>query len=211
MTRLAWDGQAVIELFREEEPRLIVVGMSLKKISGLHLARFLRGQQFLGVILVWNEGEADEDFEEKVQRAGADGVIAHPFEAWRFLRQAKRLLLKAGYLWPGGKAWQAGDLTLEHDTRRVERDGQTIRLRNKEFLLLELLLKNQGKVLTRQDLWEAVWGSNGGAGGAAGGSANQPFSSNTVNSHVASLRAKVERGFEKKLIQTVHGVGYRVE
>lgn len=99
------------------------------------------------------------------------------------------------------KVWRLEDLTLEWDRRRVMREDQMIKLKNKEFLLLGYLLKNQGKVLGRLDIYEAVWGKK----------QVLPQQGNTVNTHMAALRAKVDRGFTRKLIHTVHGVGYRME
>lgn len=94
---------------------------------------------------------------------------------------------------------QFADLVINPISRKVSRSGKLIKLRRKEFELVEFLVKNPSRVITRTELLEVVWGYS-------------PASfSNTVDVHMASLRRKIDRGFKIKLIQTVHGKGYMLE
>ena len=94
---------------------------------------------------------------------------------------------------------QVGDLVIDPSKRRVIRGGKDIILRRKEFELLEFLAKNIGRVITRTELLDVVWGYK---------SINL---SNTVDVHMASLRRKIDRGYKSKLIHTVHGKGYKLD
>lgn len=196
----ARDGAEVLEKFQAGvDINLVLAGVSLPKISGINLCRYLRAQNYLTPVIIWSEWE-ESILRKNARAAGANGFLTHPFEPAKMMKLVKQALKEAGYLWSQNQSWQMEDLTLEPDKRWVERGGREIRLRNKEFLILEFMLKNSERVLSRQEIFEAVWGYG----------QNLPLNSNTVNAHINSLRRKVDRGFEKKLVQTVHGVGYRI-
>ncbi len=93
---------------------------------------------------------------------------------------------------------EIGDLQLNAITREVIRSGKRIPLRNKEFTLLEFLMNHPGEVINRTTLLEKVWDFNA------------TISSNTIETHIALLRKKVDGGFPNKLIKTYHGAGYSI-
>ena len=129
---------------------------------------------------------------------GADQFLTKPF-AFAELLARVRALLRRGSLQPELTRLKAGDLELDLISRRVWREGKEIVLTNKEFALLEYLLRNPNRVLTRTSIIDHVWGLT-----------HDPMT-NIVDVHIRALRAKIDRHPSRSLITTVRGVGYMLE
>lgn len=91
------------------------------------------------------------------------------------------------------------DLVLDPNKRIVRRNGKLINLRNKEFGMLELFMRNPGRIISREEITEIIWDRN------------SILASNIINSHISHLRKKVDKGFKQKLIHTVHYAGYKID
>jgi DNA-binding response OmpR family regulator len=125
---------------------------------------------------------------------GADDYLVKPFDSGELLARIEAVLRRSGF--SRTSILQAADLTMDVVKRTVERAGERIALSDKEFSLLEFLLRNKNQILTRKRLIEQVWGYQFDTG------------TNIVDVYVSYLRQAVDKGFSKKLIHTMHGEGF---
>jgi len=172
---------------------LIVLDLQLPGMPGLEICRRLRAAGSLVPILMLTARDAISDVVTGLD-SGANDYLTKPFAFAVFLARV-RALLRVGSQ-SGSATYTAADLTLNSATREVQRGGITVSLTAKEFQLLESLLRQKGKVLTRSQLIDAVWERD-----------LEP-DSNVLEVHMASLRRKVDRGRLPLLLHTVRGVGY---
>ncbi|MEI4473753.1 response regulator transcription factor [Frigidibacter sp. MR17.24] len=175
---------------------VMVVDRMLPGLDGLSVVRTLRASGNLTpVLFLTSLGGVDDRIEGL--NAGADDYLTKPFAfgelSARLSALARRPQMKAEET-----VLAAGDLKMDLIRRRVTRAGQEIDLLPREFALLEHLLRRKGRVQTRTMLLEAVW------------DLNFDPQTNVVETHVSRLRAKVDRPFDRELIETVRGAGYRI-
>ena len=190
---VAYDGEEALLLAGMNSYDLIVLDIMLPKKDGMEVLKELRAQGLSIPILILT---AKDTLEDKVQGldSGADDYITKPF-AFAELLARIRALLRRGK--PTNEtSLTAADLMLDPATHKVQRAGKQIELTSKEYALLEYFLRNKGQVLTRTLINEHVWGYRFDTG------------TNIVDVYVNYLRSKIDRGFDKKLIHTVRGVGY---
>jgi DNA-binding response OmpR family regulator len=192
---LAMDGEKARAMAEAIDYDLMVLDLNLPKIDGIAVLRFIRTRKPTVPILVLTGRVQVED---KVQclDLGADDYLVKPFS---FLELSARIraLVRRSHL-PAESVLAVDDLKLDRVERRVERGGRRIDLTGKEFGLLEYLMRNAGRRVTRAMIIEHVW--------------NLSFdtSTNVVDVYVNYLRRKVDDGFDKALIHTVRGVGYEL-
>ena len=190
----ARDGEAGLRAVRDQRPRLVILDVGLPgDVDGLAVCRKLRADRKATPILMLTAREAVEDRVAGLD-TGADDYLTKPF-AFTELIARVRALLRRGSALPSGRL-KALDLELDPVSHRVWRAGQEIPLTNKEFALLEYLLRNANQVLTRTAIIEHVW------------DIHYDSMTNIVDVHIRALRAKVDRNFPPPLIHTVRGVGY---
>jgi two-component system copper resistance phosphate regulon response regulator CusR len=192
---IASDGIKGQELALQNDYDLIVLDVLLPKQDGWVTCKNIRDEGITTPVLMLT---AKSETEDKVKglNLGADDYLAKPFEFKEFLARVRALLRrnsneKTAFLSIDG-------LTMNLEEHSVERENKKIELTAKEFALLEYLLRNKKKVVSRMQISESVWGMD--FDGA----------SNVVDSYIKFLRQKIDRGFEKPLIHTVIGVGYVV-
>ena len=192
---LALDGEEGFDRFRDVDYDLVLLDLMLPKMTGWDLIPLFRKKKPLLPILAVTAKTAVED---RVQglNLGCDDYLVKPFAMAELVARVHAQLRRGVAL--GTAELRVADLVLDPLKRKVWRAGKLIELSNKEFLLLEYLLRNKDQIVTRNMIVENVWDSS--------------FSTftNVVDVYINYLRNKVDRGFPLQLIQTVRGVGYRL-
>lgn len=190
------DGKDGLTLAMQEDYDVLVLDRMLPGLDGLSIARTLRtcGKQTAILFLTALGGVND-----RVQGldVGGDDYLSKPFAFSELLARVNALGRRQP-IRPEGEKLAAGDLVMDVGARVVMRSGERIDLQPKELVLLEVLLRNKGRIVTRTMLLERVWGFH--------------FDPKTsiVETHVSRLRAKVDRPYASQLIQTVRGSGYSI-
>jgi DNA-binding response OmpR family regulator len=187
-------GDEVLEHTRTFNPDIVLLDLGLPGLDGMEVARRLRGESGADVpILMLTARDALEARVEGLD-AGADDYLVKPFERDELLARIRALPRRRP---PRGSASLAvGDLELNPDRHEVRRGERQIDLTQREFELLEFMMRNERIVIARQQLLEDVWGYD-------------PFAdTNTIEVFVSNLRRKLEAGGEPRVLHTVRGAGY---
>lgn len=192
------DGVKALSLAREESPGLVLLDLMLPLMDGYDVCREIRRDQVISnmpVIMITAKGEELD----KVLglELGADDYITKPFSVRELVARVKAVLrrTKIDYI---DKAFKFGNIQIDFQRHSVVKDGEKIELTLKEFELLEVLIKNKGRVMTRDFLLDKVWGYE------------YIGETRTVDVHVRHLRQKIEEDDKKpKFIETIRGIGYR--
>ena len=192
---VAYDGDDALDWLLVVPFDLIILDVLLPKRSGVEVARSLRQRGFHTPVLMLTARDAVEDRVRGLD-SGADDYLTKPFAFSELLARIRALLRRE----PSTRAslLQVADLTLDPATHRVARAGVPITLANKEYQILEYLLRNPDRVLTRTMIVEHVWGYD------------YENESNVIDVHIRSLRRKLDDEQSVKLIHTIRGVGYRL-
>ncbi len=180
----------------ETPPDLVILDWMLPGVSGLEICRRLRareGARDMPVIMLTSRGEENERV--RGLSVGADDYVVKPFSTPELMARVRALLRRARPERIASRL-SAGDIDLDRDTRRVRRSGREIHLGPTEFRLLEYFMEKPGRVFTRAQLLDSVWGMSA------------EIDERTVDVHVGRLRKALIRGRDKDPIRTVRGAGY---
>ena len=189
----AEDGRAALERIAERAWDAIVLDVSMPEPDGLEVCRRLRGMGDRTPVLMLTARDAIDDRVAGLD-AGADDYLVKPFALKELLARLRALLRRSD---AGEESLlRFEDLELDLDAREASRSGERIELTRTEFALLEALMRHPRQVLSRSQIYEAVWGYDFGA------------ASNSLGVYVGYLRRKTETDGKPRLIQTAHGVGY---
>jgi two-component system response regulator MprA len=190
--RISGDGEAALTDARAFVPDLVVLDLGLPKLDGMEVARRLRSEDDVPILMLTARDAVDARVEGL--DTGADDYLVKPFERQELLARLRALLRRRP---PRGSAsLVCADLQLNPDTHEVNRGDRDIELTQREFELLEFLMRNERIVVPRQRLLEEVWGYD-------------PFATtNTIEVFVSNLRRKLESGGEARLLHTIRGAGY---
>ncbi len=193
---IAYDGLDGLERAEAGSYDLVILDVMLPEMDGLAVARDLRRQRVRTPILMLTARDAIADRVRGLD-SGADDYLIKPFALEELLARVRALGRRTG---DGPDAvLEVGDLKLDLERHEVARDAQPIELTAKEFDLLAYLMRNAGRVLSKDQITDHVWGYDAQA------------TSNVVEIYVHYLRDKIDRGFPRPLIRTVRGVGYTIK
>ena len=190
----AFDGRTGLDMAESGNWDLLLLDIMLPALNGIEVLRRLRRTSQMPVIML----TARDAVMDKVTGLdmGADDYITKPFSIEELLARIRAALRKSAPREAADAPLSCGDLTVDVSRHRVTRGGKEIELTSREFSLLQVFMENKTLVLTRDQLLEKVWGYE------------YMGETNVVDVYVRYLRAKVDDGFEKKLLCTVRGVGY---
>jgi DNA-binding response OmpR family regulator len=192
-TTLAFDGQEGLEAAQISEFDVMVLDVMLPKLDGISIVRQLRHLRIGTPILLLTARDTADDISTGLD-AGADDYLTKPF-AFKVLLARLRALARRRQVDPQ-TLLRIADLSLDPATHEVRRAGLLVGLSKTEFVMLEILMRNPGRVITRTRLIEAVWGHE------------RDVQSNTLDVFIRQLRTKVEPPGTSKLLHTVRGIGY---
>ena len=196
---VAYAGEQALELLKQKNIELVILDVILPGMDGRVIAAKIRelGYKDLPIIMLTALGTT----ENVVQGldAGADEYLVKPFKFKELLARIRARIRRNGSTMAVNQKLILHDLELDSDAKVVKRGGQEIKLTSTEFRLLEFLLKNKNRVLSRIDILENVWEINFNMG------------TNVVDVYVNYLRNKIDKDYEVKLIQTVIGMGYVIK
>ncbi len=191
---LAPDGQTALDMARQGHYAAAVIDVMLPKMDGLSLVRTLRAERIsLPVIMLSAKASVDDRIAGL--QAGADDYLIKPFAFSELLARVQSLLRRTAQPEPSAQL-QHGDIVVDLHRREVTRAGAPVDLQTREFALLELFVRNPGRVLTKTFILERLW--------------DYSFDpqTNVVDVLVCRLRAKLDRNFEEKVVHTIRGAGY---
>ena len=190
--RSAADGAQGLTLVRDWKPDVIVLDVMMPKIDGIALLPMVRRLTESPVVMLSAKNEVPDKVEGLT--AGADDYLSKPFELSELVARLKTALRRPRLAKTA--VLNCADLTIDTEARLVTRGGKQIELSQREYDLLTALVRNSGRVFTRDQLLDMVWG------------ADRDVGPGTVETYISYLRAKIDQGPEPRLIHTIRGVGY---
>jgi heavy metal response regulator len=192
---VAATGGSAIDMIHSTDYDLVILDLGLPDMDGLVLLQKIRNRKVIPPILILSARDAVDD-RVKGLEVGADDYLVKPFAFVELLARV-RVLLRRGQ--PTPERLQVGDLSLDCIRRRVARAGESIELAPKEFSILEYLMRNRGRPLSRTMIVEHVWDMD------------YDGLTNIVDVYIRHLRSKIDDKWPQKMIQTVRGIGYMLD
>ncbi len=190
--RTSSDGVDALDQAAGFLPDLVVLDLGLPRMDGVEVCRRLRAESDVPILMLTARSETEDRVEGL--DSGADDYLVKPFERKELMARIRALLRRRP---PRGSAsLEVGDLSLNPDTREVRRGDREIELTNREFELLEYLMRNERLVVSRERLLDEVWGYDPMA------------ATNTIDVFISNVRRKLEEGGEPRLLHTKRGAGY---
>lgn len=195
------NGISALDLFEKEKPHMVLLDVMMPGLDGFSVLKRIRNVSNVPAIMLTARSE---DYDKILGlELGADDYITKPYNPMEVVARMKAGL-RRNYNYMEQKAatseiLSCGGLTMEKDTGVVKKNGQTIELTKTEYLILELLLQNKDRILTKQQIFEYAWAGE------------YVADDNTIMVHISNLRAKIEDNpKEPKLLKTIKGLGYKL-
>ena len=196
LVRITADGEDVPRLIADEQPDLIILDWMLPGVSGIEVLRLVRARsEWRGIPVIMLTARSEESERVRGLATGADDYLVKPFSVPELLARIQTILRRLN---PASVSDElvAGELVLDRRSKRVRRSARNIELSPTEFRLLEQLMRNAGRVYTRAQLLDMVWGRD------------VEVDERTVDVHIGRLRKSLSRGKEQDPIRTVRSAGY---
>lgn len=191
------DGEAGLHMALSEPYDAAIIDIMLPKLDGLTLIEKLRKQNINTPVLILSAKRTVDDRVKGLQ-TGSDDYLTKPFAFSELLARVRALIRRASGVSESTR-FTVGDLSIDLISRIVTRAGKDIDLQPREFALLEYLMRNAGKIVSKTMIMEHVWDHN-----------FDP-QTNVVETRICRLRDKIDRDFDKTMIRTVRGVGYAIK
>jgi len=194
----ARDGSEGLRMAMTEQPDAIILDVNLPNLSGFEVCESLRRADFSGAILMLTARHSMDDKIAGLSR-GADDYICKPFDIRELNARISALLRRKARQVQSSRQVQLGAIEVDLEQKQVRKAGKALALTKTEWALLSLLIKNEGKPVSRDQMLDSVWGYD------------QSPSTRTIDTHVYRLRRKLSNeGDAEALIENVHGEGYRL-
>jgi DNA-binding response OmpR family regulator len=193
---LAPDGLIGLECATRERYDCMILDISLPRLSGIQLCERVRGLGFSSVPILMLTAMGTLDYKEQAFNAGADDYLVKPF-ALKELELRITALSRRSAETRAGKQLQVGDLSYDVMTQSIRRAGRDISLAATSRKILELLMRNSHRVVSKQEIEQVVWGE-------------APESGDLVRIHIHTLRDAIDKPFGAPLLHTIRGIGYRL-
>jgi len=201
-TRSALDGNQAWEMIREEKPDLIILDWMLPGRDGLEICRSLREENIRTPVIMLTAKDSEIDKVVGLE-LGADDYVTKPFSVRELIARVKAVLRRqsqTGAEADGDKEFRVGDFVIKPDRYEIYQNGELLDLTLKEYQLLEILLRNRGRVLKRNYLLEILWDFS------------DTVNTRVLDVHISKLRDKIEEDSKNpRHIKTVRGLGYKFE
>jgi len=192
---VAATGGSAIDMIHSTDYDLVILDLGLPDVDGLTVLQKIRNRKVSPPVLILSARDAVDDRVQGLE-GGAEDYLVKPFAFVELLARV-RVLLRRGQ--PTPEKLQVGDLSLDCIRRKVSRDGENIELAPKEFSILEYLMRNRGRPLSRTMIVEHVWDMD------------YDGLTNIVDVYIRHLRSKIDDKWPQKMIQTVRGIGYMLD
>lgn len=196
------NGITALELFHSEKPHLVLLDIMMPGLDGFTVLRKIRAESKVPAIMLTARGE---DYDKILGlELGADDYVTKPYNPMEVVARVKAQLRRNyDYKDNGAEAneeLKCFDIVLNKAAGTVIKGGESIELTKTEFLILELLMQNQGRILTKQQIFDYAW------------SGEYIADDNTIMVHISNLRAKIEENPRiPKMLKTIKGLGYKIE
>lgn len=192
---VAYDGLVAEKLFHQHDYALVLLDVQLPYKNGLALCKqFREAKKGIPIIMLTSMGEIDNKID--AFNMGADDYIVKPFHINELFARIKVFLKRSDPFALEGEKMVISDLEIDFINKNVTRANTVINLTSKEFALLALLVRSKGKIVSKQEILEKVWGLSFDTG------------TNTIEVYISFLRNKIDKPFDNKLIHTKLGFGY---
>lgn len=175
----------------------IILDRMLPRLDGISVIKALRSEG-IKTPVIFLSALGDLDYRLEGLKAGADDYLAKPFAFSELLARLEAVLRRGSDIGKTPDILVVGDLELDIKTRQAKRNDRVIDLKPREYKILEYLMKNEGRIVTRSMLLEQVWDYH-----------FDPHT-NVIDVHISRLRAKIDQGHDKPLLHTIRGSGYRI-
>ncbi len=192
---IAYDGKMGKEMILKGKYDVVILDLNLPLLNGYEICKEIRKRNNLVPVLMLTALSTTEDKLTGFE-SGADDYLVKPFEFRELLARIKALIKRTKQNGATGNVLKVADLELNTETKTVKRQGSVIDLTAKEFSLLELLIRNKEKVISRTEIADKIWDINFDTG------------TNVIDVYINFLRKKIDKNYLKKLIHTHIGMGY---
>ena len=190
-----YDGAEGLDYILATEYDAIILDVMLPKLNGFEILKKIREKKIKTPVLLLTAKDSVEDRVHGLD-LGADDYLLKPFAFDELLARIRVLLRKASNTETANNIFSIANLSVDVTSRTVKRDDKSLKLSTREFTILEYMIRNKGKILSRDTIEQHIWNYDYEGG------------TNVIDVYIRYLRKKIDDGYEPKLIHTIRGIGY---